>query len=145
MSAIPQNRLYSAQNVSELRSKGLLWGSFWKARFIVPTALLVRVQGAMKDMYKIVEGPSTKPLVLSMVTGSYLQRRRRLTIYEPDEMKFAAPLMLPSFRLDLVQERVTNSFRYMYIFLKQYFTKLGQKLRVWPEELSKKIFEVDNI
>ena len=40
----------------------------------VPTALLVRV--------------------LSMINGSYCRRRRRLTILEPDEMKFGVSLTL---------------------------------------------------
>ena len=35
-----------------------------------------------------IKGPSTRPIVISMIAGSYLQRRRRLTIFEPDEMKW---------------------------------------------------------
>ena len=42
----------------------------------------------MKGLYKVVEGPSTRPIVLSMINGSYCRRRRSLTIFEPDEMKF---------------------------------------------------------
>ena len=42
-----------------------------KARHIVPTALLVRVQRLRNDMYKAVKGPSTIPIVLSMIAGSY--------------------------------------------------------------------------
>ena len=49
--------------------------------------LLVRVQCFRKGSYKAVEGPSTRPIVLSMITWSYCRRRRRLTIFEPDEMK----------------------------------------------------------
>ena len=45
---------------------------------------------------KAVNGPSTKPIVLSMIAGTYLRRRRRFTIFEPDEMKFASPLTLIS-------------------------------------------------
>ena len=59
-----------------------------KARHIVPTALLVRVQRFRNGSYKVVEGPSTRLIVLSMITGSYCRRRRRLTIFEPDEKKF---------------------------------------------------------
>ena len=65
-------------------------------RHIVPTALLVRVQCFRKGSYKAVEGPSTRPIVLSMITGSYCRRRRRLTIFEPDEMKFGVSLTLLS-------------------------------------------------
>ena len=64
-----------------------LWGGLDKARHIVPTALLVRVQCFRKGSYKAVEGPSTRPIVLSLITGSYCRRRRRLTIFEPDERK----------------------------------------------------------
>ena len=66
-----------------------LWGGLDKARHIVPTALLVRVQRFRNDLYKAVKGPSTRPIVLSMIAGSYWRRRRRFTIFEPDEMKFA--------------------------------------------------------
>ena len=67
-----------------------------KARHIVPTALLVRVQRLRNDLYKALEGPTTRPIVLSMITGSYFRRRRRLTILEPDESKFASHLTLLS-------------------------------------------------
>ena len=65
-----------------------LWGGLDKARHIVPTALLVRVQRLTNDLYKAVKGPSTRLIVLSMITGSYCRRRRRFTIFEPAEMKF---------------------------------------------------------
>ena len=73
-----------------------LWGGLDKARHIVPTALLVGVQRFRNDLYKAVKGPSTRPIVLSMIAGSYWRRRRRFTILEPDEMKFASPLTLRS-------------------------------------------------
>ena len=41
-----------------------LWGGLDKARHIVPTALLVRVQRFRNDLYKAVKGPSTRPIVL---------------------------------------------------------------------------------
>ena len=66
------------------------------ARYIVPTALLVRVQCFRKGLYKAVEGQSTRPIVLSMINGSNCRRRRRLTIFEPDEMKFGVSLTLLS-------------------------------------------------
>ena len=72
------------------------WGGLDKARYIVQTALLVRVQRLRNDMYKAVKGPSTRPIVFSMITGSYWRRRRRFTIFEPDEMKFVSPLTLLS-------------------------------------------------
>ena len=73
-----------------------LWGGLDKARHIVPTALLVRVQCFRKSLYKAVQGPSTRPIVVSMINGSYCRRRRRLTIFEPDEMKFGVSLTLLS-------------------------------------------------
>ena len=42
-----------------------------KARHIVPTALLVRVQCFRNDLYKVVKGPITRPIVLSMIAGLY--------------------------------------------------------------------------
>ena len=65
-----------------------LWGGLDRARHIVPTALLVRVQCFRKSLHKAVQGPSTRPIVVSMINGSYCRRRRRLTIFEPDEMKW---------------------------------------------------------
>ena len=44
-----------------------LWGGLDKARHIVPTALLVRVQRFRNDLYKAVKGPSTRPIVLLMI------------------------------------------------------------------------------
>ena len=64
---------------------------------MVPTALLVRVKCFRKGSNKAVEGPSIRPIVLSMITGSYCRRRRRLAIFEPDEMKFGGSLTLLSF------------------------------------------------
>ena len=74
-----------------------LLGGLDKARHIVPNALLVRVQCLRKGMYKAVEWPGTRPIVLSMINGSYCYRRRHftiLTIFEPDEMKFGVSLTL---------------------------------------------------
>ena len=71
-----------------------LWGGLHKARHIVPIALLVRVQCLRNDLYKAVKGPSTRPIVVSMITGSCWRRLRRFTIFDPEEMKFASPLTL---------------------------------------------------
>ena len=57
-----------------------LWGGLDKARHIVPTALLVRVQRFRNDLYKAVKGPSTRPIVLSMIAGSYWRRRTNYPI-----------------------------------------------------------------
>ena len=46
------------------------------------------------------EGPSIRPIVLSMITDSYFRSRRRLTILEPGETTFASHLTLLSCRLD---------------------------------------------
>ena len=108
-----------------------LWGGLDKVRHIVPTALLVRVQRFSNDLYKAVKGPSTRPIVLSTIAGSYWRRRRRFTIFEPDEMKFASPLTLRSLVNKItVEDRVSDSL--WNIILKRYFTKFGQKFRVWP-------------
>ena len=69
-----------------------LLGGLDKARHIVPTALIVRVQCSRKGLYKAAEGPSTRPIVFLMINGSYCRRRRRLTIFEPDQMKFGVSL-----------------------------------------------------
>ena len=45
-----------------------LWVGIEKVRFIVPTALFVRVLRLRNDLYKAVKGPSTRPIVLSMIT-----------------------------------------------------------------------------
>ena len=73
-----------------------LRGGLDKARHIVSTALLVRVQCFREGLYKAAEGQSTIPIVLSMINGSYCRRRRRFTIIEPDEMKFVVSLTLLS-------------------------------------------------
>ena len=73
-----------------------LWGGLDKARHIVQTALLVRVQRSRNDLYNAVKRPSTRPSVLSMIFGSYFRRRRRFTILLPDEMKFDSLLTLLS-------------------------------------------------
>ena len=57
-----------------------LWEGLDKARHIVPTALLVRVQCFRKGLHKAVDGPITRPIFLSVITGSYCRRRRRFTI-----------------------------------------------------------------
>ena len=45
----------------------------------------------MKDLHKTVEGPSTKPIVLSVIMESKF-RRLHLNIFEPDETLFVASL-----------------------------------------------------
>ena len=52
------------------RDGGRFWGGLDKARHKVPTALLVRVQRFRNDLYKAVKGPSTRPIVLSMIARS---------------------------------------------------------------------------
>ena len=67
-----------------------------KARYIVQIALLVRVQGLRNDVLNAVEWQSTRPIVLSMNTGSYSRRRSRMTILEPEETKFVLHFTLLS-------------------------------------------------
>ena len=59
-----------------------LWRGLDKTSHIVPTALLVRVQRWRNYPYKAVEEPITRPIVLSMISGSYFRRRRRLTFVD---------------------------------------------------------------
>ena len=66
-----------------------LWGGLDKASHIVQTALLVRVQCFRKGLYKAVQGPSTRPIVLSMITQRYSLYlvHKRISIYancDPD-------------------------------------------------------------
>ena len=72
----------------EKKEEVSLWWALDRARHIVPTALLIRVQCFRKGLYKTVEGPSTRPIVLLMTNGSSCRRRSRLTFFEADEMKF---------------------------------------------------------
>ena len=62
-------------------------GGLHTSRHIVPTALLVRLLRSRKDLYKAMQVPSTRSIVLSMITRSYILRRRRVTIFETEETK----------------------------------------------------------
>ena len=73
-----------------------LCGGSDKARLVVPTALLVRVQCLKKSMYMAVEGPSTRPIVFPMIPGSYSRLRRRFTIFVPEALKLVEPQTLLS-------------------------------------------------
>ena len=82
---------------------------------VVPTALLVNVQCVRKDMYKAVEGPSTRTIVLLMINWSYL---------EPDEANFASHLTLTLLvqptvwtsisNYTLTRRMLSNYIRYQY-------------------------------
>ena len=57
----PRSRLTIKKNQRGRRSGLCLFlGGLDKSRHIVPTALIVRVQCFKKDLYKAVEGPSTR-------------------------------------------------------------------------------------
>ena len=73
-----------------------LCGGLYKARHVVPTALLVRVQCLRKTLYMAVEGPNTKFIVFSMIPVAYSRHRRRFTILVPEAMKLVEPLTLLS-------------------------------------------------
>ena len=64
---------------------------------VVLNALLVGVQCSRKDMCKAVEGPNTRPIVLSMISVSYFRIRRWLhvTIFDPDKTKLSSPFNPP--------------------------------------------------
>ena len=114
-----------------------LWGGLDKARHIVPTALLVRVQRFRNDLYKAVKGPSTRPIVLSMIAGFILTTSKAFHYFRArrDEIRFAfdPPQFVDKIT---VEDRVSDSL--WYIILKRYFTEFGQKFRVWPKELPKR-------
>ena len=65
-------------------------------RSISSFVFYIRVQCLRKNLYKTVEGPSTRLIAHSMITGSHFWHRRRLIIFGPDETKFPAPLTLLS-------------------------------------------------
>ena len=114
-----------------------LWGDLDKARHIVPTALLVRVQRFRNDLYKAVKGPSTRPIVplddrwVILTTSKafhYFRARRDEIRFAFDPTKFVNKIT--------VEDRVSDSL--WNIILKRYFTKFGQKFRVWPKEFPKR-------
>ena len=53
---------------------------------VVPTALSVRVQCFKNSLYKAVEGPNIRHIVLSMTNGSYRRHRGRLTSTRRDSL-----------------------------------------------------------
>ena len=65
-----------------------LWTCLDNALYIVLTALIVRVQCFRDSLFKVLEEPSTAPILHSVVTGSLCRCRIRLTVFEPEEMKF---------------------------------------------------------
>ena len=73
-----------------------LWEGFDKALHIVPTALLVNVQRFRDDLYKAIKGPNTRPIVLSMIAGSYWRRRRRLLFSSLTRWNYFFPLSILS-------------------------------------------------
>ena len=106
-----------------------LWGGLDKARHIVPTALLVRVQCFRKYLYKAVKGPSTRPIFLSMIVG----RLRRFTIFGPNKMKFANSLRLwPSLVCRQDDRRRPGEWFLSEHIVETIFSTFGQKFRVWP-------------
>ena len=74
-----------------------------------------------------------------MIIGSYIRRGRRLTFFELYETNLLRLWPSLVWRLDHHKRQSHESERFLHLkhFLKRYFTKFGQKLRVWPEELSK--------
>ena len=62
-----------------------------------------------------VEGPSIRHIVFPIITGSYLGRRRRLTVLDPGDTKLASHLTLLMPDEKFLQKHI----------LKRYFTKFG--------------------
>ena len=80
---------------TKIRTLSPLWRfgqgpSYSRHRLVSQCAML------SKGLYKTVEGPSTRLIILSMINGSYCRRRRRLTIFETDEMQVGVSLILLS-------------------------------------------------
>ena len=89
-----------------------LLGGLGKVCHVVPITLLVRVQCFRKGLCKAVEGPSSRSIVLSMISGSYCRRRRRLTIVDLDEMKFG--VFVPSLVCNLDNFTVDDLVKYSF-------------------------------
>ena len=102
-----------------------LRGGLYKSRQIVPIVLLVRVQRFMKNLYKVVKLSSTRVIVLSRISASYIRRWGRLTIFKPDKTIFA--VFLPSFVCKLDHRR-RPSERFVQIYtLETIFHQIGIK------------------
>ena len=86
----------------------LLWGGLDKARNIVPTALLVRVQCFKKDLSKAVDGPSIRPIILLMITGSYFRRRKTPTAHNTSKQCISS--LTSSYRI----ETKSNWLKFIY-------------------------------
>ena len=100
-----------------------LWGGLDKARHIVPTASLVRVQRLRNDLYKDVKGPSTRPIVLSICLGDNGNYRMiafycyvlcigiLLSWHANDVMFWGAKPILGRKRITLPEPKAFNYFR----------------------------------
>ena len=102
-----------------------LWGGLDKARHIVPTALLVRVQCFRKSLHKAVQGPSTRPIVVSMINRSYCRRRRRLTI-----LGFITPSLLASASFGTFGASIFNFWNY-FVWLRITDEGSVPEMRIW--------------
>ena len=104
-----------------------LRGGLDKTRHIVPTALLVRVQRFRNDLYKAVKGPSTRPIVLSIIAGSYWRRQRRFTIFDPTRWSSLRHLNFESDWIhNMDQMRISRTDPSSVILSQKVFSK------VWP-------------
>ena len=110
-----------------------LWGGLDKPRHIVPTALFVRVQrfknGCKRAEHKTYSPLDDRLVILTTSKAFHYFRARRYEIrFAFDPPKFVNKIT--------VEDRVSDSL--WNIILKRYFTKFGQKFRVWPKELPKR-------
>ena len=104
--------------------------------YIVTTALLVSRQCFRKSLYKTIEGPSTRPTLLSVINGSYCCRRRRLTIFESERDKI--PWVFdPSQFVNYITVDDWARASVWHIFLGRNITKFLQKFGLWSKGLSK--------
>ena len=109
----------------------LLLGGFDKSRSIVLIAsLLVRVWCFRKDLYKTGERPSTRNILLAMITGH---------TFDVEGVKLFSrrnSLRLWPYLACRQDHRRRPGARFLQKHLKWYITKLEQNFRVWPQELS---------
>ena len=71
-----------------------LCGGLDKARHVFPSTFLVRVQCLRKGLFMAIKGPSTKPIVFSVIPESYCRRRGRFTSFFPVAIELIEPLTL---------------------------------------------------
>ena len=93
------------------------------------------MQRSRKDLYKAVEGRSTKHIVFSVITGSFSRRRSHWTIFEPEQTKFIAHFTLLSLvcRIDHRRKPGERFLQKHILFISPIWTKLRRFLKMFFE------------